>query len=162
MAEYHVMGRYFEDLNVGDKLYSLGRTVTEADLVNFLGVTGIYEELFMNAEYAKNVSALSKRIVPWPLTLCFAQGLSVGIGYLHHTLMYGLGVDEVRMLKPVEVGDTLRVMIEVLNKRESRSQHDRGIVQVQRNIINQRGEVVMTYKVMGMFRKRAAEKAGKK
>ena len=157
MAVERVTGKYWEDFIVGDKLYTLGRTVTETDLVNFLNFTGIFEELFMNAEYAMNESALKKRIVPWPLTLCFAQGLSVLTGYLHHTLMYGLGVDEVRNHRPVVIGDTLRVVVEVLDKRESRSHPEGGIVQVQRSVSNQRDEVVMTYKVTGMFRKRAAE-----
>lgn len=161
MAEVRIMGKYWEDFNVGDRVYSLGRTVTEADLVNFLNFTHIHEELFMNAEYAMKKSALKKRIVPWPLTLCFAQGLSVGTGYLHHTLMYGLGVDEVRMHRPVEIGDTLQVVIEVLDKRESRSHPEGGIVQVQRSVVNQRDEVVMTYKVTGMFRKRAVEQVAK-
>ena len=159
MIEPQAVGKYFEDFTVGQKMQSLGRTVTETDLVNFINMTHIHEELFMNVEYALNRGALGKRILPFALTLCLAEGLGANIGYVHHTLMYALGLDEIRMLRPVELGDTIQVVVEVLDKRESRSKNDRGIVELQRHVINQRGETVMTYKLTAMFRKRAAEQA---
>jgi acyl dehydratase len=69
------LGLHFEDLPVGRKFRTIGRTLTEADLVNFIGVTGMTEVLFSNTEFLKEESDISQRVVPGAMVYSFAEGL---------------------------------------------------------------------------------------
>jgi acyl dehydratase len=71
------LGLYFEDLPIGRKFRTIGRTLTEADLVNFIGVTGMTEVLFSNTEFLRNESDITQRVVPGAMVYSFAEGLLV-------------------------------------------------------------------------------------
>lgn len=146
-------GQYFEDLKVGVKFSSGGRTVTETDIVNFVALSGIYEQLFINKEYIEKETIFKKRIAPGPLTFSVAQGLAVQLGWLHGTVMAFLGIDEMRIPKPVFCNDTIYLDIEITEKKESR-QPDRGIVTSRQVVRNQHGETVMHYNHTVMLRRR--------
>ena len=144
-------GKRFEDMQVGDKFTTLARTVTETDLVNFVALGGFYEELFMNKEYAEK-SLYKTRIAPGALTFTIAEGLSIQTGILHNTGMAFLGLN-MRILAPTRVNDTLRVDIEVTEKRETR-EPGRGIVTFTHTVRNQDDQAVMTYNVTRMIKRR--------
>jgi hypothetical protein len=87
------LGLHFEDLPLGRKFRTIGRTVTEADLVNFIGVTGMTEVLFTNLEFLEHDSDIKRRVVPAALVYAFAEGLLVqatmqhtGFAFLHMEL----------------------------------------------------------------------------
>ncbi|MCG6538246.1 MAG: acyl dehydratase, partial [Syntrophales bacterium LBB04] len=98
----------------------------------------------------------ARPVVPGALTLSYAEGLSILSGILHHTGMAFLGM-ELAVLKPVFVGDTVGVEIEVVEKRETQKP-DRGIVTFNHRVINQKGERVLEYKVKRMIRRKSGTK----
>lgn len=150
-----IQGKFYEDLEVGDRFRTLGRTVTEADLVNFIGVTGLYEEIFQNAEYVVKETPYGRRIAPGALTYSFAEGLLVQSGLIHGTGLAFLGM-ELKILGPVAIGDTIHVEVEITEKRPT-SRPDRGIVKSLNRVVNQRGEVVMEFTPIRLIRRRPAE-----
>jgi len=112
---------YLEDFKVGEKAISPGRTVTEADIVMFAALSGDWNELHTNAEYMKN-SIFGQRIAHGMLTLSIASGLSLRTGARSPVeILAFLGMDNVRLLAPVFIGDTIRVESEVIEVRPRRS-----------------------------------------
>ena len=146
-------GMYFEDFAPGKILKTHKRTITETDLVNFTTLCGIFESLFMDQGYVETKTTFGRRIVPGTLSLAYAEGLSILSGILHQTGMAFLGM-EMQILKPVFVGDTIGVEVEVIEKRETQKP-DRGIVTFLHRVINQNGEEVLEYKVKRMIRRKA-------
>jgi len=131
--------QYFEDIQVGDEYASPGRTVTEADIVAFAGLSGDYNVLHTDAEYMKT-SIFGERIAHGLLGLSISSGLgSRAIVRPFATLAF-LGL-RWRFKGPIKIGDTIKVRMRVSDKKET-SKPDRGIVRIQRSVLNQRGEVV--------------------
>jgi acyl dehydratase len=131
--------QYLEDIQVGDEYLSPGRTVTEADIVAFAGLSGDYNVLHTDAEYMRT-SIFGERIAHGLLGLAIQSGLgSRAMARPFATLAF-LGL-RWRFKGPIKIGDTIRVRIKVTGKRET-SKPDRGIVVIQRSVLNQRGEVV--------------------
>ncbi len=130
---------YFEDYKVGEKFVSPGRTVTEADIVNFAGFTGDWHEIHTNVEYAEK-TFFKKRIAHGMLVLILgsAQGLRLGNVMIPKSFIAFYGMDKVRFTAPVFIGDTLRVEVEIIETRAKDDQ--RGIVTSQSRIKNQRDE----------------------
>jgi acyl dehydratase len=133
-------GLYWEDWQIGAEYESAARTLTEADIVLFAGLSGDYNPLHMDEEYCKT-TAFGGRIAHGPLVYAIAAGLLFQLHLYDDTLIAFLGFDELRFTKPVRPGDTIRARIRVLEKRES-SQPDRGIMKRRLQVLNQRGEVV--------------------
>lgn len=145
---------YFEDFEVGEIATTMGRTVTEADLVNFVTSCGIFEELFINAEAELDGAVLPGRIVPGMLILVLAEGLYVLTGHTHKGRAF-LGLDELRIKAPVVCGDTIRASIAVESTRPSNSHAGHGIVTLGHRVQNQRNDEVMTYRTTRMIATRA-------
>ncbi len=145
-------GLYFEDFIEGKTLYTSSRTVTETDLVTFTTLCGFFEPLFMDQDYVESETPFKKRIAPGALTFSLSEGLAILSGILYKTGMAFLGV-EMEVLKPVFIGDTLTVEIEVINKRETKKT-DRGIVTYLHRVINQNSEQVMEYKIKRMIKRK--------
>ena len=154
------VGLYFEDLEVGDSAVTMSRTITEADIVNFMGVSGVFEELHMSLEYIREHSIFGKRISPGPLTFIVAEGLAVLLGLFHHTGMAFLEIQHMTWKAPVFCGDTIHVEFEVLAKKET-SKPDRGIVTFRHVVRKQTGEIVMEMDKVRMIRRKAADTDGK-
>jgi acyl dehydratase len=145
-------GLTWEETSVGAVYRSLGRTVAETDIVNFVTLCGFTEPLFMDMEYVARESVFGRRVAPGALTFSLAEGLIMQTGLIHGTGMAWLGGD-IKIVAPVLAGDTIRVEVEVVDKRET-SKADRGIVTYQHRILNQRDEVVMEARVQRMIRRR--------
>ena len=146
-------GLYFEDYAAGTPFETNGRTITETDLVNFVGVSGMFESLFVDVESLRD-TPYRGRLVPGALTYAFAEGLVIQRGALQGRGLAFLGA-EIAVRAPVYVGDTLRVRAEHVSSRETR-RADRGIVTTRQHVVNQRGEEVMTYTATRMIRRRVA------
>ena len=146
---------YFEDYAPDFHLRTMGRTVTETDLVNFIGLSGMFESLFVDQEHLKKQSTYSGRLVPGALVYAMAEGLAVQTGILHDRGLAFLGL-ELTMRGPTYVGDTLHVEIGLASKRETRHA-DRGIVVTAHSVRNQRGEEVMSAKITRMIRRRPSQ-----
>lgn len=133
-------GKYFEDFNIGDKFVTPGRTVTEGAIATMVGLGGFVHPLFNDEEYAKT-TIFGGRIAPGRLTLFFMGGLEEQLGIYEGTLVALVGLDKIRFRAPVRPGDTLRVEMEVTDKKES-SKPDRGLIVHKSICRNQRGETV--------------------
>ena len=146
--------KYFEDFETGERFTTGGRTVTEFDVMTFVTLTGYMEPLFIDAEYIREKSGFGERIAPGLLTTAFAGALIAQTGVLHGTGMALLGIEGLKMKAPVKVGDTIRVEVEITEKRET-SKPDRGVVTSRQIVRNQRGETVVEYTVSRFIRRRA-------
>lgn len=133
---------YWDALEVGDELKSPGLTITEAHLVNWAGLTGDIVSLHLDAQYAES-TPFGQRIGHGPLTLSTALGLMTQTGYFTHVAAW-LGLDEVRAVKPVFIGDTIHVEAVVTTARETKKPEN-GIWSLNYTVINQNDETVMTF-----------------
>lgn len=148
-------GLTFEGHEIGKKFTTLGRTVSETDIVTFVNLAGFTEPLFMDMEYVARESVFRSRIAPGALTFALSEGLIIQTGLLHGTGIAYLG-SEIRLVAPVVAGDTIRVEVEVADKRETKKP-DRGVVTYHHRVLNQRGEMVLEAKVQRMIRRKRAD-----
>jgi acyl dehydratase len=130
--------RWFEEIEVGEEYESPGRTVTEADIVIFAGLSGDYNILHTDAEHMKS-SIFGERIAHGLLGLAIQSGLFTRTGIPYATL--GVGTLRWKFKGPIKIGDTIRLRAKVSAKKES-DKPDRGVVTVDRQVLNQRDEVV--------------------
>lgn len=136
-------GRYFDEWQAGDRIvHDLRRTVTETDNLLISTLTHNPQPLHLDAE-AAGASEFGRILVNGTFTFALLVGMSVGDTTLG-TLVANLGYDEVRMPKPVFIGDTLRAETEVVELRPSKSRPGQGIVTFRHTMLNQRGETVCT------------------
>jgi acyl dehydratase len=148
-------GVWFDELSVGQRFeHPIRRTVTETDNLLFTTLSHNPAQLHLDAEYMKG-SDYGRILVNSCFTLSLMVGVSVGDTTLG-TAVANLGWDEVRFPKPVFVGDTLNIVTEVLELRESKSRPDAGIVTFRHEAFNQRGELVASCKRSGLQRKKPA------
>ncbi len=143
-------GFYWQDLTVGARFKTFGRTITEADVMAFINTVGMHEPLFTDAEYRRTKSAMKGFAAPGSLVFCIAEGLTLagtghgtGLAFLH---------TELDIKGPVLVGDTIHVEIEVTESRASSK--GRGLVRTVNEVKNQRGEVVARYNPLRLMRGR--------
>ena len=142
------IGFYWDDLTVGDRFRTLNRTITEPDIVNFIGVTGMVETLFTDLSFSKDHGVMQGRVAPAALTYTIIEGL------LCQATMQTTGLAlleiEKKVLKPVFAGDTVHAEVEVTNVRPT-SKGNRGIVTTTNDVLNQDGEKVITYRAVRMM-----------
>ena len=131
--------RYYEDIAAGEEYESPGRTVTETDIVLFAGLSGDYNVLHTDAEFMKT-SIFGERIAHGLLGLSISSGLGTRAVPRPFATMAFLGL-RWRFKGPIKIGDTIKVRLKVTSKKET-SKPDRGVVTVQRAVLNQRGEIV--------------------
>ena len=151
------LGFFFEDLPLGRKFKTIGRTVTDADITNFINCTGMVEVLFTNLDFLAHESDIKGRVAPGSLVYSFAEGLLVQ-ATMQHTGFAFLGM-ELKIEDPVLSGDTIHVECEVIEARLSQSRPGRGLVRTRNRIVKQDGAVAITYTPLRMIRCRDA-KAG--
>ncbi len=149
------LGFYYEDLPVGRRFKTIGRTVTEADITNFVNATGMVEVLFTNIEFLREESDIKQRIAPGALGYCFAEGLLVQ-ATMQHTGFAFLHM-ELDVKAPVFAGDTIHVECEVVEARLSKNRPGRGLVRTRNQVVKQDGTVALIYTPLRMIRCRSAD-----
>lgn len=132
-------GRYFEQFEVGDTVVSAGRTITEADVVNFAGVAGDYTQIHVNAEFARQ-GAFGRRVAHGLLGLAVTSGLLAQLGFVEGTV---LAFRELtwKFRLPVYIGDTVHAEATVSELKAMR-RLDGGAVTFDVRVINQEDRVV--------------------
>ncbi|MCW5656833.1 MAG: MaoC family dehydratase N-terminal domain-containing protein [Burkholderiaceae bacterium] len=148
------LGLHFEDLPVGRQFRTVGRTVTEADIVAFCNTTGMTEVLFTNLEFLRTESDIKGRLAPGALAYTFAEGLLVH-STMQHTGYAFLEMD-FKVHNPVFAGDTIHVECEVLEARRSASRPGRGLVRTRNRIVKHDGTLAITYTPLRMIKCRDA------
>jgi acyl dehydratase len=134
-AYYHL---YFDDVEVGQEWESPGRTVTEADIVNFAGLSGDFNPIHMDHHFAQT-TPFRRPIAHGLLTLALTSGLSVNCPPMRTLAL--VAIKDWQFREPVFIGDTLHIRSRVLAK-EPRGRGKRGLITWQRQVINQDGKIV--------------------
>lgn len=144
---YQCKGKKYNEISVGEEIYSTSRTLTEADIVNFAGLSGDFNPLHTNEEYAKNTPHKG-RISHGALTFAISTGLINQTGFFDGTTIGILGVS-LKFTSVVKPGDTIYTVIKITDKRET-SKSNRGIVTFSAKVYNQNDIVVLDqeYKMM--------------
>ena len=144
------LGFHFEELPVGRTFRTVGRTVTEADIVNFVNCTGMVEVLFTNVHFLQTESDIKGRVAPGALVYCFAEGLLVQ-STMQHTGYAFLNM-ELDIKGPVFAGDTIHAECEVIEARLSNSKPGRGLVRTRNKVVKQDGTVALIYTPLRMIK----------
>ena len=149
-------GMFFEEFEVGQVIkHPLSRTVTEMDNILFSSLTMNTQPLHLDEEFSKTTQH-GQRIVNSIFTLGLMVGMSVTTLTLGTTLG-NLSMTDIKFPRPVLHGDTLRAETRIIDKRESRTKPDRGVVTFEDHAYNQRGEEVASCRRVGMIIKRPAQ-----
>jgi len=144
------LGCYFEDLPVGRQFKTIGRTVTETDITNFINCTGMVEVLFTDLEFLARERDTKQRLAPAALVYAFAEGLLVQ-STMQHTGLAFLQM-ELSVENPVFAGDTIHAECEVIEARRSRSRSDRGLVRTRVRVVKQDTTIALTYTPLRMVK----------
>jgi acyl dehydratase len=148
------MGRYFEDFRDGEEIRTLGRTMTEADIVNFSGFSGDFNPLHTDAEYAAK-QPFKGRIAHGMCGFSMAVGLLVRTNIFEGTIMAFFGIENWRFKAPVMLGDTIHGVARVAEKKET-SKPDRGLMVFDFDVINQKGISTMGGRLLVMMMRKPA------
>ena len=146
------IGWYFEDMPVGRKYRTIGRTITETDIINFVNCTGLTEVFFINREAIETESPFGRRFAPAALCYCFSEAL-IAQATLQYTGLAMLHL-ELDIKEPVFEGDTIHAECEVVEARLSRKTPARGIVKTRVRIVKQDGTVAHEYFPTRMIKSR--------
>jgi acyl dehydratase len=130
---------YWEDLEIGGKWNTPTRTITESDIVLFNHVTGLVHRAFVDEEYMKT-TVFGKRFASGVMVIPLAAGLFTQLRLIDETLIAMVGM-EIKLTKPLLVGDTIYIEVEVTSKAET-SKPDRGIIHFKYTPVNQKGEAL--------------------
>ena len=133
---------YIQDFAIDESFTSPGRTITETDLVNYLGLSAFFEEVFYNATLARD-SVFGRRVVPTVLILALAEGLFVLSGRLTKGVAF-LSLTDLVMHSPAAVGDMLTVTLRVKSTRLT-SKPGRGILEMHHAVHTEDARLVMEY-----------------
>lgn len=137
-----MLGKYFDELSIGEESISQGRTITEADVVMFCSLCWLQNPLFVDEDFARKTS-FGGRVVPAPLTVSYAIGLG---DYLYSgTAAAVLNWNNIRFTRALKAGDTIHLKTLVTDKQSSSAHLDKGVVILKHEVVNQRGEVVCTF-----------------
>jgi acyl dehydratase len=142
------IGFYWNDLSVGERFKTLNRTITEADIVNFIGVTGMVETLFTDLTFHDQHGVIKGRVVPAACPYAIVEGL-LAQATMQTTGLALLEIEK-KVLKPVFAGDTVHAEVEVTAVRAT-SKGNRGIVTTQNNVITQNNETVISYRAVRLM-----------
>ena len=152
----HPFRSYFEDLKIGDSLLTHRRTVGEADIVAFGGISGDYFYMHFDEEAAKD-SPFGKRIAHGYFVLSAAAGLFVSPA--PGPVLANYGLDTLRFVKPVGIGDTIQARLTAKRKTDRHKRDDKGVgqgvVAWDVEVSNQLGELVASYDILTLVAKRA-------
>jgi len=141
--------KYGDDFKLGE-FYSTPRiTVTETHVVNWAGLTGDYYPLHMDQVYA-SATQFGGRLAHGPMVFALAVGLVAQAGFGGDSVIAWLGANNLRMVLPVRIGDTISVRVEIKEKK-STSDPKKGVQTWLYVVLNQRGETVMSFDYVMMF-----------
>jgi 3-hydroxybutyryl-CoA dehydratase len=134
-------GLYFEEFELGQKIISAGRTISESDIIAFAGLSGDFNQIHTDAEFSKN-TPYGQRIAHGLLGLSVASGLAMRTGILEGTVLAFREINEWKFVKPIFIGDSIHVEMEVIETK-ALPRIGGGSVVIAVELKNQRQETVM-------------------
>ncbi|MBI3958520.1 MAG: MaoC family dehydratase N-terminal domain-containing protein [Chloroflexi bacterium] len=132
------MGLYFEEFEIADSSESVGRTITETDIVNFAALSGDWNRIHTDAEYSK-AQMFGQRVAHGLLVLSVASGLAVRMGFMEETVQAFTKL-EWQFRRPILMGDTVRLRATVAEKK-AMPRTGGGVVTFKMEVLNQKDEV---------------------
>ena len=144
--------KYGDDFKIGDRHTTPRITVTETHVVNWAGLTGDFYPLHMDRVYAE-ATQFGERLAHGPLIFGLAVGLVAQAGFGEDAPIAWLGVDDLRMLAPVKIGDTIHVVVEI-KEQKTTSNPKKGVQTWRYTVVNQNGVTVMSFDYKMMFHMR--------
>jgi acyl dehydratase len=145
------LGLYYDEIEVGRSWTTQRRTVTETDLINFVGFSWDTHPMHTDLQFAKSTQ-FGERLMHGPGVFAMASGLEIGLGFKRGTSLVMLGMTW-NLKLPVLIGDTIYVKETVASKRETKKP-DRGIITFDLQVLNQRDEVCHDGQWLVMFMRR--------
>jgi len=149
------MGRYYEEFELGQEFVSPARTITAYDVAAFAGLSGDYNPVHTDYEFAAT-TPFGQPIAHGVLGISVATGLLARSGLFDGTAVAFLGIDDWKFLGPIVFGDTIRVEFTVMSMRETKNP-ETGILTRAVRLVNQRDEVVQSGDMTLMIRRQPAE-----
>lgn len=153
--DYKPAGRYFDEFHVGEVIYTAARTITEADIMMFASLTGDFNPLHTNEEWAKQTQH-GTRIAHGCLIVAYAAGLRQQTRFMEGTTIALAGLKDT-FLAPTKAGDTIHCRIEITEMKPSRSKPDRGLLVYRCDTVNQNGITVLSQDVTCMVKRKVEE-----
>jgi 3-hydroxybutyryl-CoA dehydratase len=144
------MGLYFDEIAADHRFTSAGRTITEADVTGFAELTGDFTAFHLDEDYAKQ-TMFGRRIAHGALVFSISLGLSTRLHLTDDTLLALAGVDRLRFVQPVFIGDTVQVAKRVIERREI--DEARGAIVFESKVTNQDGRTVLIYHDKLLFKR---------
>lgn len=135
---YQPRGKYFQEFELGQEIYTAGRTITESDIVQFANLTGDTNPMHTDAESTKS-GVFGERIAHGMLGLSYTIGLLWPLGFMEGTVIAFMGL-EAKFKAPIKIGDTISASAKIKQKKEMKALGG-GIIVFETRLINQRGEV---------------------
>jgi acyl dehydratase len=140
-TEKFKIGRYLEDFEIGEEFVTLGKTITEADVVLFAAFSGDHDPLHIDREFCRQNSPYREIVAHDILGMVIQAMLSHDLGITQGpTMLAFLGMTW-KFLKPIRIGDTLHVKQVVADRKET-SRGDRGVITIEAQLINQLNQIV--------------------
>jgi acyl dehydratase len=136
------MSLYFEDFESASPVESRARTITEADVMTFATLTGDFVRLHTDEQYA-STTRYGRRIAHGALVFSISMGLATELHLFDDTILAFAGVDKMRFVAPVFLGDSVRVVKKVIERKELGAAQ--GMITFESRVLNQRGELVVAY-----------------
>ena len=150
--------RWFEDYELGERRTTLGRTITETDIVVHAGQTGDFFPHHMDAEWCAR-QPFGARMAHGTLIVAIAVGMTA-VDINPQSMSYGY--DRIRFIKPVFIGDTITVAAEISDRADHARQPDRlGYLHERVSVTNQRDELVLVLTHLYLVNKRATREGGR-
>lgn len=149
------LGLYFDDFNLSDSFTTPARTITESDIVLYSGLSGDYNPLHTDEEFAKTTQ-FGTRIAAGMLGRIVLSGLITRLGIFEGTVLANLELTSWRFTAPIFIGDTIHGALRVVDRRRT-SAGDRGVVEFGIDVPNQHGEIVQTGQQRVLVAARAAD-----
>jgi acyl dehydratase len=152
MADYQPRGKYFEEFEIGLEFVTMGRTVTETDIVNFAGISGDYNSIHTDAEFSK-ATPFGERIAHGLLGLSITTGLIMQLGVMDGTVIAFMGL-EWKFKAAVKIGDTIRAVGKVKQTKAMKPMGG-GLVVVELRVLNQRNETTQVGEMTVLIKSKA-------
>lgn len=134
-------GMYFEEFEVGQRVLSVGRTITESDIVTFAGLSGDYNQIHTDADFSK-ATPFGQRVAHGLLVLSIASGLAMRTGVLEGTVLAFREINEWKFTKPVYIGDTVHVVL-TIQETKALPRLKGGTVLIEIDVKNQNNDTTM-------------------
>jgi acyl dehydratase len=153
-----LQGKFFDDFNAGDTFTTSRRTLTEYDLEAFCNLAWFNSSMFFDDIYATEEMPYKSKVFPGPLIVSFSVGLFLKLGLYEKTIIALLGIERMKFKASLRIGDTMHVEVKILEKKDSMSHSDRGILTMRftvNKVLSETGkEFIMSFEMAHMLKKK--------